>query len=35
MFVREGMIKKKKDKKEMKGKINGIYWNKLTPKVGS
>ena len=35
MFVREGMIEKKKVKKEMKGKINGIKWNKLTLKIGS
>jgi len=35
MFVREGMIEKKKGKKEMKGKINRINWNKLTLKIGS
>jgi hypothetical protein len=35
MFMREGMIEKKKGKKEMKDKINGINWNKLTLKIGS
>jgi len=33
LFVREGMIEKKKGKKEMKGKINRINWSKLTPKL--
>jgi len=35
IFVRKGMIENKKVKKEMKGKINGINWNKLTLKIGS
>jgi len=35
MFVREGMKENKKGKKEMKGIINRINWNKLTPKIGS
>jgi hypothetical protein len=35
MFVREGMLEKKKGKNEMKGKVNGIKWSKIILKIGS